>query len=270
MNATYQALDITEPVTGVEVVTLNRPQVLNAISIQMREELIDYLRALRNRRTRVVILTGAGRAFCSGADVKEFASIFGPRADDAFDTQERYQELVQLLVHLDVPVITAVNGLAEGGGTAVAMMSDLRVAAEGATFGVGQVRRGLVPDVGLTYLLPRLVGLGRALEMMLLYERLDAAEARRLGMVNWVVPDGEAVEKAIEIGERLAAGPRTSIKWIKQVTYANLDRDLSAALTLESLAQGICSDTDDFAESALAFAERREPNFGEAAARGQS
>ncbi|QEC46388.1 hypothetical protein FSW04_01535 [Baekduia soli] len=259
---TYTTIEVTQPSPGIDLVTLNRPEALNAISIAMREELIGYLRSLHDAPTRVVILTGAGRAFCAGADVNEFATIFGPTADEAGDTQRRYQEIVRLILSLDQPVITAVNGIAAGGGTAVAMMSDLRIASESATFGVGQVKRGVIPDVGLTYLLPRLVGLGKALELQMLYERLTAREALDLGMVNWVVPDGELVDRAVEIGARLVAGPRVSLKWIKKVTYANLDRSLADALEWESAAQGICADTDDFRESCRSWAERREPVFG--------
>jgi len=258
----YNTLLVTQPEPGVDLVTLNRPEILNPISLEMREELIDYLRGLHDSETRVVILTGAGRAFCAGADVNEFANMFGPTADDAADTQRRYQEIVRLILGLDQPVIAAINGLAVGGGTAVAMMSDLRIASESAQFGVGQVRRGVVPDVGLTYLLPRLVGLGKALELQLLYERISAAKALELGMVNWVVPDDDLVDRAVEIGAKLAAGPRVSIKWIKKVTYANLDRSLADALEWESAAQGICADTDDFRESCLSFKEKRDPVFG--------
>ncbi len=258
----YNTLLITEPEPNVDLVTLNRPEILNPISVEMREEMIDYLRGLYDAPTRVVIFTGAGRAYCAGADVNEFATIFGPTADDAADTQRRYQEVVRLILGLDQPVIAAINGVAVGGGTAVAMMSDLRIASESAEFGVGQVRRGVVPDVGLTYLLPRVVGLAKALELQMLYERISASQALELGLVNWVVPDDELLARAVEIGARLAAGPRVSLKWIKKVTYANLDRSLADALEWESAAQGICSDTDDFRESCLSFEEKRDPVFG--------
>jgi 2-(1,2-epoxy-1,2-dihydrophenyl)acetyl-CoA isomerase len=239
----------------VVVMRLDRPHVLNAIDQRMRDSWIESLRSMRSREPapRVMVLTGTGRAFCSGGDVSEQLDYMGPTAHDGFRGQYAYQEIVRLMHDLPIPIIGAVNGIAQGGGTAVALMTDLRVASSSAVFGVGQVMRGLVPDVGLTYLLPRIVGVTRALELMMTNEPISAQRALELGMVNWVVPAEEVMPKALEVAHRLAGYPAPALEWIKRVTYEGLDISWDAALRMEAAAQGILCNRIEFEESVNAF-----------------
>jgi 2-(1,2-epoxy-1,2-dihydrophenyl)acetyl-CoA isomerase len=235
----------------IAVLRLDRPHVLNAIDQRMRDEWIRLLRQIEDERGvhRALILTGTGRAFCSGGDVSEQDDYMKPTAHDGWHGQYRYQELARLLRDLSLPVIAAVNGIALGGGMAVALMADLIVSSDEALFGVGQVVRGFVPDVGLTYVLPRLIGPSRALQMMMLYERVDAARAQQLGFVNWVVPKDEVMPKALEVAVEIARAPGPTLEWIKRVTYTGLDTSYENSLRLESMVQGILSNAPAFAES---------------------
>lgn len=250
---------IDEPAAGVLRLTLNRPHKLNALSVDLRDRLYKVVRSITIDRgeVRAVILTGVGDFFCSGGDVDEFEGFLGPQPTDGFQAQMRFQELAQGLWHLPVPVITAINGPALGGGTAVAMMSDLRVASSEATFAVGQVVRAVVPDVGLTYVLPRLVGLGKALELMLLHETIDAQQALDIGLVNWVVPKQEVAAHAVGVATKLAGLSSTALEWIKRTTYQNLDVPMEQALRNESAAQGILGHTSDFHRGIREFEARR-------------
>jgi 2-(1,2-epoxy-1,2-dihydrophenyl)acetyl-CoA isomerase len=171
---------------------------------------------------------------------------------------QRFQEMARLVWRLPVPVITAVNGMALGGGTAVALMSDLRVASEDAVFAVGQVARGVVPDVGTTYFLPRLVGVARAMELMLLNRRLTAAEALDLGLVNRVVPADEVLPTALAMAGEIAALSEPAVRWIKRITYMNLDASFEQALTFEAMAEGLLAGTPEFVEGLRAFLEKRD------------
>ncbi|HEY2716272.1 MAG TPA: enoyl-CoA hydratase-related protein, partial [Solirubrobacterales bacterium] len=167
----------------------------------------------------------------------------------------------QLFLQIPCPVIASVNGNAHGGGTAVAMMSDLRIAADTASFRVGQVARALVPDVGLTWILPRLVGTARALEMMLLNEEISAEEAARWGFVNRVVPAAELEAETLAMAGKLAASSRTALEWIKRTTYLNLEQGMDSGMKLEAMSQALLSATDDFDAGIDAFKEKRAASF---------
>lgn len=257
-------LKVDRPGKYILRLTLNRPRVLNALSVQVREALLRTLRELDDDplATKVVIFTGTGDAFCSGGDVREFKGFLGPRPVDGYRAQMRFQALAQLFLQIPCPVIAAVNGNAHGGGTAVAMMSDLRIASDQASFRVGQVARALVPDVGLTWILPRLVGTGRALEMMLLNEEISAQEAERFGLVNRVVPHDEVGDAALEMAGKLASSSRTALEWIKRTTYMNLEQGMDSGMKLEAMSQALLSATDDFSDGIDAFHEKRPANFG--------
>jgi 2-(1,2-epoxy-1,2-dihydrophenyl)acetyl-CoA isomerase len=240
---------------GVLLLTLDRPEALNAINIEVREawnaELGEVER--RARDCRAVVITGTGRAFCAGGDVTQMPDFFGQGPDVAVQQMARFQEMARLVWRLPVPVIAAVNGAALGGGTAVALMSDLRVASEDAVFAVGQVARGVVPDVGTTYFLPRLVGVARAMELMLLNGRISAAEAKEIGLVNRVVPADEVLPAALAMAGEIAALPEPAVRWIKRVTYMNLDASFEQALNLEAMAEGLLVGTPEFVAGLRAF-----------------
>ncbi|MFN8217093.1 MAG: enoyl-CoA hydratase/isomerase family protein [Solirubrobacterales bacterium] len=261
---TEEGLVIDRPGKYILRLRLNRPQVLNALSVEVREGLLRVLREIEDdpTQTKVLIFTGTGDFFCSGGDVTEFEGFLGPRPVDGYRAQMRFQDMARLFLQIPCPVIAAVNGKAYGGGTAVAMMSDLRIASERASFKVGQVARALVPDVGLTWILPRLVGTARALEMMLLNEEVTAEEAAAWGFVNRVVPEAEFEQATMAMATKLAESSRTSLEWIKRTTYMNLEQSLDSGLKVEAMSQALLSATDDFDAGIAAFSEKRPAKFG--------
>jgi enoyl-CoA hydratase/carnithine racemase len=259
-----EGLVIDRPAKYVMRLRMNRPRVLNALSVAVREGMLSVLREIEDdpSATKVVIFTGTGDFFCSGGDVNEFKGFLGPRPVDGYRAQMRFQDVAQLFLQIPCPVIASVNGHAHGGGTAVAMMSDLRIASEDASFRVGQVARALVPDVGLTWILPRLVGTARALEMMLLNEEVSATEAARWGFVNRVVPAVELEAETMAMAQKLAESSRTSLEWIKRTTYLNLEQSMDSGMKLEAMSQALMSATDDFDVGIVAFKEKRAARFG--------
>lgn len=254
----YQTL-VWELADGVLTLTLNRPEVLNAVNDRMAQELLDALRrAGRDEQVRSVILTGAGRAFCAGQDLRERV---GGEFSYAQHIRSRYAPVILQLQGLEKPVLAAVNGVAAGAGASLALACDLRVASEDASFLQAFTRIGLVPDSGATYLLPRLVGLGKAFEMCYLAEAIPAQEALRLGLVNWVVPGPELMAKAREVAGRLAAGPTRAYGLTKRALLRNLNADLASALDYEAMLQDAAGRTEDHREGVQAFLEKRPPRY---------
>ncbi|MFD0720731.1 enoyl-CoA hydratase/isomerase family protein [Streptomyces globosus] len=240
---------------------------MNAVTWEQRERVIALLDAASaDRGVRAVVLTSAGRGFCAGADLRA-----GPRAgggggqrvagDVARMIRQGAQRLVTAVLDCEKPVVAAVGGTAAGIGAHLAFACDLVVAAESARFVEVFVRRGLVPDGGGAYLLPRLVGPQRAKELMFFGDAVPAADAARLGLVNRVVPDGEVERCAREWAERLAQGPTRAIALAKQLVNASLDGDRATALAAEAAAQEINMATADAAEGVAGFVERRTPRF---------
>jgi 2-(1,2-epoxy-1,2-dihydrophenyl)acetyl-CoA isomerase len=260
---------------GVLWLTLNRPDALNAVTAELRERLIAELEgASADPEVRAVVLTGAGRGFCSGADLRAGTPTQGspqrgapaPPAervpgDVARILRQGVQRMIAAVLDCEKPVLAAVNGTAAGVGVHLALACDLVLAAEGATFVEAFVRRGLVPDGGGAYLLPRLVGPQRAKELMFFGDALPAAEAERLGLVNRVVPADELEKTAREWAERLAAGPTRALAMTKQLVNVSLESDRSTAFAAEATAQEINMTTADAPEGVSAFVQRRPPNF---------
>ncbi len=254
----YETL-LVEPHDGVRVITLNRPDVLNAISAQLGTELLDALReAERAREVRCLLLTGSGRGFCAGADLREQT----PGQTSLGDLlRTRYNGIVHRMRAMEKPIIAAVNGVAAGAGCNLALAADLRVASDRASFIEVFSRVGLIPDSGGTWLLPRLVGTGRALEMMFFAEPVDAAAAERLGLVNRVVSHDDLMPRTLEWAARLAAGPTRAYGLIKR----GVDRAASATLTdsleYEAQLQEIAGRTEDHREGVAAFLAKRPPVY---------
>jgi 2-(1,2-epoxy-1,2-dihydrophenyl)acetyl-CoA isomerase len=248
-------LAVERPHQDIVVVRLNRPAMLNPVSVEIREAINTELAALEREAgtARVVIFTGTGRAFSAGGDVSQMPDFLGDGPDRAATEMLRFQEIARLMWRLPVPVITAVNGDARGGGTALAMMGDLRVASNTARFAVGQVHRVVVPDVGLTYILPRVIGLARAMELMLLGRSIDAQQALDWGIVNELVPSEEVLDRAMALAAEIAALPEPSVRWIKRVTHLNLDSSFDQALAMEALAIGATTGTREFADGLEEF-----------------
>jgi len=244
---------------AVRVITLNRPDVLNAFNATMGKELHDALRdAEAADDVRCVLLTAAGRGFCSGQDLREH-----PGGQGAFGEllRTRYNRIIVRMRTMEKPVLAAVNGVAAGAGCNLALAADLRVASDRASFIEVFARVGLIPDSGGTWLLPRLVGLGRALEMMMLAEPVDATAAERCGLVNRVVPHEELLPRALEWAARLAHGPTRAYGLIKRAVAHNLSTDLSGALDYEAFLQEIAGRTDDHREGVAAFLAKRAPDY---------
>jgi enoyl-CoA hydratase len=255
---------------GITLLTLDRPERLNAMSRELVSDLHDALAAVaEDRECRVVILTGAGRGFCSGLDLKETGDIAADVGDGdggppaAMRGQQQIATLVTRLRRLSKPVIAAVNGPATGGGLALALACDVRVAAESARFNVAFIRVGLSGcDIGVSYLLPRLLGASRAFELMLTGRMVDAAEADRIGLVSRVVPDGQVVDTARETAELIRANSPFGVWMTKEVMWSNLESgSLQAAIDLENRTQLLSSFTGDMQEALAAFLEKRPPQF---------
>ena len=245
---------------AVATVTLNRPDALNALTIELKEAFRDaHGQVRRDRSVRAVILTGAGRAFCAGQDLRERREPGAPPLDVVL--RERYNPIVRAMAGLGVPIVAAVNGVAAGAGVSLALAADIRIAADGASFVLAFGRIGLVPDSGLTWFLPRIVGPAKAAELALLGEPLSAEEALRLGLVSRVVPADGLVGEARSIATRLAAGAPIANALTKRALRRALESDLDATLDYEATLQGIAGRTADHAEGLTAFAKRRPPRF---------
>lgn len=248
---------------GVAWITLNRPERLNAFAGAMRDELHDALTtASEAAGTRVIVVTGAGRGFCTGADVEVMSDLL---AQSDVATFERYVQagmrVVRRIRSIPQPVIAAVNGAAAGAGAALTLSCDLRVASERATIGFTFNRIGLHPDWGTTYFLPRLVGAGRAAELVLSARMLDAAEAERIGLFSRVFP-AEAFEAEVrKLAEEYAAKPPLALALAKRSLDRTFESDLDAMLTVEEEAQLRCFQTADALEGIAAFNEKRRPAF---------
>ncbi|HEX6938975.1 MAG TPA: enoyl-CoA hydratase-related protein [Longimicrobiales bacterium] len=259
MGDGYEYLKI-EQRDGIAVVVVNRPEKLNALNAATVAELDRAFRALAAEDTvRAVIITGAGeKAFVAGADIAELAQM-GPIT--GVQVSRRGQDAFRFLESMPKPVIAAVNGYALGGGLELALACHLRVASEHARFGLPEVKLGIIPGYGGTVRLPQIVGRGRALEMILTGEMIDAAEAHRIGLVNRVVPPVELMAEAEALARKIAAnGPIAVALAIESVNHA-AGVSLGDALTLESNLFGLLASTDDMREGMQAFLGKRQPEF---------
>ena len=248
---------------GVSWITLNRPEAMNAVTWDQRERVIALLdEASGDPGVRAVVITATGRGFCAGADLRGAPAAAERVPGDVARTIRRgAQRLVSAVLDCEKPVVAAVNGTAAGLGAHLAFACDLVLAAEEARFIEVFVRRGLVPDGGGAYLLPRLVGPQRAKELMFFGDSVSAAEAHRIGLVNRVVPAAELAKTAREWAERLAAGPTRALALTKQLVNASLESDRAAAFAAEATAQEINMTTADANEGVAAFVERRDPTY---------
>jgi 2-(1,2-epoxy-1,2-dihydrophenyl)acetyl-CoA isomerase len=264
VSSEYQTL-LVEMTGNVCTVTLNRPDSLNSLNDQMTTELAKVTRQLqRTANVRCVIFTGAGRAFSSGQDLGDLKKKYAdpkhvPLLGD--DLRRRYNPLVMGLRDLEMPVIAAINGVAAGAGLSLALACDLRIASDKASFIEVFINVGLVPDSGSTFFLPRLVGLGKAMELCFTGDKLSAADALGLGLVNKVVPGEELMNATRELAERLAKLPTRALGLIKRLLYRSLSSDLEAMLEAEADAQEAAALTADHREGVTAFFEKRSANF---------
>ena len=250
--------------SGVATITLNRPDRLNALTFEVYRELTDTFAALSDDHSvRVVVITGSGRAFCSGGDVHDIiGELFSRDMEGLLEFTRMTCELIQNIRALPKPVIASLNGTTAGAGACIALASDIRIASEEAKIAFLFVKVGLSgADMGAAYLLPRLVGMGKATELLYTGDFISAAEAERIGLYNRVVPAPELASATSELAERLARGPAFALAKTKQMLNRELHMNLSAALECEAQAQAICMQHPDYREAYEAFLARREPQF---------
>jgi 2-(1,2-epoxy-1,2-dihydrophenyl)acetyl-CoA isomerase len=260
MTATATSQVLTDIADGVETITLNQPAKFNALSNAMLKELAEVLRAAeRDETVRVLVLTGAGKGFSSGADISEFDIEGGMDAGEHL--RRTLNPLVTRLRAMEKPVLAAINGVTAGAGMSLALACDLRFAAESARFVVAFVKIGLIPDAGLLYFLPRLVGPAKALELSWTGDPVGAQEAYDLGIVNKVLPDSEVLAATQALAARLAHGPAKTIALIKRAVNQSHELPLDRVLEIEATYQSVASGHANFAEGVNAFKAKRTPEF---------
>ena len=250
--------------SGVATITLNRPERLNALTFEVYRELTDTFAALRNEpEVRAVVITGAGRAFCSGGDVHEIiGELFKRDMEGLLEFTRMTCELVANIRALHKPVIASLNGTTAGAGACIALASDIRIAAEEAKIAFLFVKVGLSgADMGAAYLLPRVVGLAKATELLYTGDFISAAEAERIGLYNRVVPGSQLKATTQELAERLAQGPAFALAKTKELLDREAHMNLEAALECEAQAQAICMQHPDYREAYEAFVAKRTPQF---------
>lgn len=257
---------LTEVRDGVATVTLNRPDVLNALSADMVEGLTRFMGEIEHdRAVRCMVIRGAGEHFMAGGDVKRFAGMAAMTGDERRKAMEAsihdLHPAIFLLRRMTKPVIASVRGAAAGFGLSLAMACDMVIAAEDAFFTLAYVNIGTSPDGSGTYFLPRLVGLKKAMEIALLGDRFDAAMAKALGIINFVVPTEALAAETAKLAGRLAAGPARALGNTKRLLNASLGRSLESQLEAEALAFSECAASDDWMEGVSAFVEKRAPRF---------
>ena len=246
--------------TRVATITLNRPDALNSLTVPMKQALLAALRKVdRDAAVRAVVLTGAGRAFCAGQDLRE--RLEPDAAPLGVEVRERYNPIIRAMRSSPKPIVGAVNGVAAGAGAALALACDIRIASETASFTLAFGRVGLVPDSGATWFLPRLVGDARAAEMALLNEPVRAEEAARIGLIGRVVAGDQLLGEARSVAAKFAAGAPKAIALTKRALATTWERDLDAALEYEAHIQDLAGRTSDHREGMAAFLEKRPPNF---------
>jgi len=255
----YQTL-IYEKKENIGVLTINRPQRMNAISNELTSELKKFLDEIENDdELRVLVITGAGdKAFVAGADINELVdrdALIGRRVS------RQRQEIFSRIENLHVPAIAAVNGYALGGGLELALACSIRVCSDKAQFGAPEVKLGIIPGDGGTQRLPRLVGLGRAMEMILTGDFIDAEEAYRIGLVNKIVPHEELMEKTMELAKKIASRPPLAVRYAKETVNRSLEGSTVSGFALESFLHALSCTTEDKKEGVSAFLEKRKGKF---------
>ncbi len=254
-----------DPATAVATITLDRPERLNALTFEVYRELTETLEALDTEAgVRAILLTGSGRAFCSGGDVETIiGELFARDARGLLEFTRATGALIRSMLACRRPIVGALNGTVAGAGAVIACACDLRIAADSAKIAFLFAKVGLSgADMGASWLLPRIVGLGRAMEILMTGDFIDAATAERIGLYHAVVPQARCLELARARAERLAAGPSFALEVTKKMLYREASMDLDAALAAEVEIQSICMQDPNFREAYEAFQAKRAPRFG--------
>lgn len=251
---------VYEETDGIGLITFNRPKALNTVTIEFLDEMVCLLDAIaRDGEVRSVIVTGGEKVFAAGADIKEVVRVQG--SVGARDFGNKVRAMFDRLAGLRLPVIAAVSGLAFGGGCEIALACDIRIAAENASFAVPEIKLGLLPGAGGTQRLPRLIGVGRAKELLFSGDPIDAQEAYRIGLVNKVVPVESLMDEARKMARTFLARPGYALMTIKGVVDEGLSMDLTSALAHEARCFEILFSTEDEKEGLQAFVEKRKPVY---------
>jgi enoyl-CoA hydratase/carnithine racemase len=248
----------------IAILTFNRPEVLNVMRRTMFAQMLALLdEVARNGAIRVLVITGAGRVFSAGIDLEEVSGLFDGSLTlaQAHAELDEMQELTRRMVSLPKPILSAINGVAIGAGAEVALASDIRLASQTASFEFAEVKRGLFETNGVMHRLPRLVGMGRAAQVMLTGERISAQAALEMGLVTRVLPSGTLMHTALEMAKGLAANAPISLRLVKQVLHQSYDLDLEAVMRLETAATLECLASEDLREGVQAFLEKRTPVY---------
>lgn len=249
----------------VAIMTLNDPSVLNALGYYLKQDMTEALDAVDASGARCLVITGAGRAFCSGANLNDPNRPPRDRAAELrgevkSDLEAWYNPTLIRIRNMDIPIVTAINGIAAGAGMSLALCGDIKIAAKSASFLQAFARIGLVPDAGSSYILPRLIGMARAMELSLLAERLPAETALQWGMINRLVDDAELMSVTMQIAQGLANGPR-SLGMIRRMYWESLDNTMEQQLAVEAQMQKHAGMTADHTEGVAAFREKRHARF---------
>lgn len=250
--------------TGVATLTLNRPERLNALTFQVYQELRDTFRALDTEPgVRSVLLTGSGKAFCSGGDVEDIIGpLFERDEGGLLEFTRNTGDVILAMLQCRRPIVGALNGTVAGAGAVIATACDIRIAAENARIAFLFTKVGLSgADMGASWLLPRIVGMGRAMELLTTGDFIDAGEAQRIGLYNRVVPSSEIMTEARSWAERLARGPSQALEITKKMLYREASMDMESALAAETEIQAACMEDPNFREAYEAFMEKRRPEF---------
>ena len=262
--AGYETLSVERVEDGIAVATLNRPERMNALTFAGFAELRALAEEIgADESIRALVITGAGRGFCAGLDLDDAARLSEMTVPEMFAGQEQWAAAIAALRRMPTPVIAAVNGAAAGAGFGLALAADVRIASEAARFNAAFVRIGLSGgDVGVSWLLPRIVGFGHAAELLLTGRLIGADEAFRLGIVNRVVPPSELLDAALDLAREIAANSPFGIRLTKEILQTNVDApSLEAAIALENRSQVLAVQTHDMSEALAAFREKRLPAF---------
>jgi len=253
----YETITYSET-NGLGVITLNRPEVMNALSTQMRAELTHAVKEA-GKTARALVLTGAGRAFCSGQDLGDQAKV--ANIDLERTLRDEYEPLLRAIYDSPIPTVSAVNGPAAGAGANLALAADVVIASQSASFIQAFTRIGLIPDAGGTYWLPRQIGAARAMGAALFADKIGADQAAAWGMIYEAIPDADFAAHWQARAAHLANGPTAAYKAVKTAIRASHGNTLDQQLTLEAQLQGACGQTHDFKEGVIAFLEKRPPQF---------